>query len=322
MRCTAAGSLPGTDFRGAVAAVVESVSLPYMPELPQRGIEAGIIGRALGLLTDLPVDLQPSGWRLAPSGSREQRRARAWWRRDLDDMEELLRDVSGDLKIAVAGPWTVAASVHLPRGELALADRGAVRDVAQALGEGLDDLLQDLGRRLPGIRVVLQVDEPLLPAVSEGRMRTASALRRHEPVGRHELVDLLGPFAPQALLHCCDGAAWLGAAREAGFGGVAVDARDTRGGTAVDELARLLDEGHELHLGVVDTTGDAGQRPDELVTTALQVLRPLEADPARLRERVVLSSACGLAGWTVPVAHRQQRWLAEAATLLAEELDR
>ncbi|NHB86003.1 hypothetical protein G7085_19625 [Tessaracoccus sp. HDW20] len=60
-------------------------------------------GRALGLIDGLGFDLQPAGWRLTPHASAEHRRARAQWRHDLDDAEELLQDFTGVLKVGVAG---------------------------------------------------------------------------------------------------------------------------------------------------------------------------------------------------------------------------
>ena len=62
---TGVGSLPGTDPREAAAVVVgELPDLPHLPELPGRGPGADMVGRTAGVLLDLHVDLQPSGWRL------------------------------------------------------------------------------------------------------------------------------------------------------------------------------------------------------------------------------------------------------------------
>jgi hypothetical protein len=96
-------------------------------------------------------------------------------RRDLDALEEAADAVRpGALKVQCAGPWTLAATLELPRGERVLADSGAVDDLAQALAQGLRDHLADLARRLPGTRLVLQLDEPGLPAVLAARVPTAS----------------------------------------------------------------------------------------------------------------------------------------------------
>ena len=80
---TGIGSLPGTDIGEAVATVFGELPLPYLPELPARGPGADMIGRAAGLLVDMPVDLQPSGWRLVDHPGRDLQRTRSWLRQDL-----------------------------------------------------------------------------------------------------------------------------------------------------------------------------------------------------------------------------------------------
>jgi hypothetical protein len=81
---TGIGSLPGSDIREAVRVVFgELPDLPHLPELPARGPGADMIGRGAGLLVDMPVDLQPAGWRLVDRPGRDLRRAWDWmrWRR-------------------------------------------------------------------------------------------------------------------------------------------------------------------------------------------------------------------------------------------------
>jgi len=166
MRVTAAGSLPGDDFRGALAAMTGVLPevLP-LPELPARGVGSGMTGRALGIIDGLGFDIQPAGWRLTAAPGADHRRARARWRHDLDDAEELLQGFDGVLKIGLAGPWTLAATVERPRGDRLLADHGARRELAQALTEGWFQFREDLRRRIPGAKVLLQLDEPALTAV-------------------------------------------------------------------------------------------------------------------------------------------------------------
>ena len=52
-------------------------------------------------------------------------------------LEELTQGFDGTLKVQVAGPWTLAATVERQRGDKVLADVGARRDLAQALAEGV-----------------------------------------------------------------------------------------------------------------------------------------------------------------------------------------
>ncbi|MCC2593032.1 hypothetical protein LKO27_06345 [Tessaracoccus sp. OS52] len=323
MRITAAGSLPGDDFRGALTAMAEALpELLAFPELPARGPGSDMVGRALGLVDGLGFDLQPAGWRLTSASSPEHRRAAGQWRSDLDDAEELLQGFDGVLKVAVAGPWTLAGSVERPRGDRLLSDPGARRELAQALTEAVGELRASLQRRLPAATVWLQVDEPLLLAVADGSLPTASGFSRHAAVDGPELAGALQPLADGALLHCCAAGDWLPTARHAGFMGASIDTRLFTSATALDRVGEWLADGLTLVAGVVDTAGAQRQGTDALVAEALRLLRPLELDPGLVGQRVVLGTACGLAGWELRDVGGQLEALRSAAALLEEQLAR
>ena len=93
----------------------DGLGIPYLPELPSRGPGADLVGRSAALLADLAVDLQPSGWRFTDRAGRDLARTRAFWRRDLDELAEAYDGYAGPLKVQVAGPWTLAASIELNR---------------------------------------------------------------------------------------------------------------------------------------------------------------------------------------------------------------
>lgn len=316
MRITAAGSLPGDDFRGALSAMAELLpDVLALPELPARGISSQMIGRALGLIDGLGFDLQPAGWRLTPHPTAEHRRAQAQWRRDLDDAEELLQGFSKVLKVAVAGPWSLAASVERPMGDRLLADHGARRELAQALDDGVARLRADLASRLPDAKVLIQLDEPLIVSVADGLIPTASGFSRHRRVDEPELVASLAPFAGGAWMHCCAPGRWLGFAHRAGFAGVAVDSRLAD----LDDLAAWCDREAEVSLGVVRTDNLEPQGVDQLVAEALRVLRAIQVD---LYPGVVLATACGMAGWGQRDVAPQLQALARAAGLVEESMGR
>ena len=109
----------------------------------------------------------------------------------------------GPVKVRIVGPWSLVASIELAKGEKALADEGAIRDVTASMAEGLRLHLVDLHRRLPRLTgVVVQVDEPLLAAVLAGEMPTASGwgrLRTYEPaVVEESLRAVLGAASAKA----------------------------------------------------------------------------------------------------------------------------
>jgi methionine synthase II (cobalamin-independent) len=298
--------LPGTDpYEAARVVFGELPDLPHLPELPARGAGADMIGRGTAILVDLPVDLQPAGWRLVERPGRDWRRARDFLRRDLDALEEVALGYQGPVKIQVAGPWTLAATVELGRGDKALSDGGAVRDLAASLAEGVTAQLADLRARVPAADPVVQVDEPLLPAVLAGTVPTASgfgALRAVEPsAARGVLATVLGAAANAdvpALVHCCAARSPIDLLGDAGADGLGLDvsrltARDD------DAIGAAVEAGRSLFLGVVPAT-DPEVSDRAGTVAAVRVVQALwhrlGLDATRLAGVVVPTPACGLAG--------------------------
>lgn len=305
---TGVGSMPGTDQRAydeALRTVLgELPDLPHLPEVPGRGVAAGMVGRSLALVADLGVDLQPAGWRLTDSSGVDHRRARSLLAQDLDGLEEQAQDYEGAFKVQVAGPWTLAATVEKPRGDKVLADHGARRELAQALAEGLRDHVRDVRRRLPGVdRLVVQVDEPALGAVLGGQVPTASGYGRHRTVHPPEVSEALGWVLDaiageggEPWVHsCAPGIPWA-LVRKAGARGLSVDLA-VLGAAEHDPLAEALEAGDTVALGVVPAT-DPGTAPSDAQVTesVLRWLDMLGLDPEEVGPRLVLTPACGLAG--------------------------
>ncbi|PKQ32736.1 MAG: methionine synthase [Actinobacteria bacterium HGW-Actinobacteria-2] len=328
---TGLGSLPGTDFASAARMTFDKVEdFPYLPELPARGPWAQLIGRGLGLPDGLPADLQAGEWRLADAPGIDQRRARATWRDDLDVLEENAQGYTGRFKVAVAGPWTLAASLGVAHTGRVLADRGARRDLAQSLAESVSVLLADLHRRLPGAELVLQLDEPSLPAVAAGAVPTPGGFFRHRAVDVPEIVTALGWIAAAAdrvgvrsLVHSCapwkgPGAAWpLPALVRAGIGGMSLDI-DTLTAADLDQWGESLDAGLAGYLGVLPTVGEV-LGVDALATRTLRLLDRLgNPDPAS----IVLTPACGMASWTPAQVSQALASLRRVSQRVAEDYHR
>ncbi|MGO1488356.1 MAG: hypothetical protein ACTHWA_07345 [Arachnia sp.] len=255
----------------------------------------------------------------------DHRRARSQWRFDLDDVEELLQGFTGVLKVAVAGPWTLAASVERPTGDRLLADHGARRELAQALVHGVAGLLEDLATRLPAATLRLQVDEPLLVSVEQGRVSTASGFSRHRRVHAPELIgalDMLSALDPGAILHCCDAGEWLPLARRSGFTSVSVDLALFTEPRLRDQVGQWLADGGSVVAGVIDSARPGVQSADSLVTRALGFLRPMGLDPQVLHDHVILGASCGLAGWSLTDVVPQLEQLRRAGDLIDEQLTR
>ncbi len=296
---TGIGSMPGEDFAHAVRTVFEELpDLPHLPELPARGPVGDLTGRAVAITSDLGFDLQPAGWRLTDAPGVDHRRARSRLAQDLDVLEEETQDYDGRLKIQVAGPWTLASMIEKPRGDKVLSDSGARRDLAQALAEGVRVHLADVQRRVPRAELVLQVDEPALPFVLAGQVPTASGFSRHRSVKPPEAADaleqVLGATAAPTIVHCCAADVPVALLRRAGAGGVSVDLSVLAAG-AYEELATALDEGADVFLGVVPSTGEAPPATKTTLDRVLRLLDMLGFDPDEVSAQLVLTPACGLA---------------------------
>src|ERR1700712_1846403 len=123
---TGVGSLPGTDPAEALRVVLgELPGFPHLPELPDRGPGADLVGRSAALLVDLFVDLTPAGWRLVPRPGMDLRRAHEFLARDLDAVSDVADGYQGLLKVQAAGPWTLASAPERTRRDRAGGEPGA-----------------------------------------------------------------------------------------------------------------------------------------------------------------------------------------------------
>lgn len=315
------GSWPGTSVRDALAQVRELLDghLPYLPELPDRGPGADLVGRTAGLLVELPVDLQPSGWRLVDRPGGDASRVAALWREDLDELAEAFDGYVGPLKLQVAGPWTLAASVWLPRGERAVADEGASRDLTASLAEGVREHVTAVQRLVPGAALVLQLDEPSLPAVLEGRLPTASGFGRLPMVDPQRalaaLRAVLAAHDGPTVLHCCDARPPLPLLRAAEPTAVGIDVT-LLGPGGWEGVAVTAESGIRLHAGAVPTDGSLTRARD--VADALAEPWHAVGMPLSWLADVVVTPTCGLAGRKPDAARRVQRAAVDAAQELAE----
>lgn len=293
---TGIGSLPGDDGAEALRMVLgELPDLPFLPELPARGPGADMIGRSAALLTELPVEVYAGRWRLTARPGRDLRRAREMWQRDLDTLHEQAAEYEGTFKIQVAGPWTLAAAIELPLGGRVLRDHGATRELAASLADGIRAHVADVAARLPRAGLLLQLDEPSLPAVLTGRIGTDSGLHTYRSVdvstARSALAAQVEAAGGPVLMHCCAADPPIGLLREAGAAAVAVDLSLV---TDLDPLGEAIDAGTGIVAGVADPRGATPSSAD-LAQRIRGVWRDLGFPPAVLA-RVAVSPACGLAG--------------------------
>jgi methionine synthase II (cobalamin-independent) len=322
----------------------ELPDLPYLPELPDRGPGADMVGRAAALLIDLPVQVTSAGWKLTDRPGRDVTRAAGYWSHDLDTLEEVATGYSGPLKIQVCGPWTLAAALELSRSaNPALSDPAAVADLTASLAEGVAAHAADVRKRVPGATLLVQVDEPSLPAALAGRVPTASGLGTLAPVDRvvasQRLATVLAAPSAPTVVHCCgpvlSAFPEIQAARPTAvsFDLGQVPVRET------DRIAELAEAGLGLLAGALPIATAArleagapvpptAQRevrgvasPPTARQTAADVVamwRRTGLSPGLLPGHVVITPACGLAGVSPAAATAALRHCREAARIAAE----
>jgi hypothetical protein len=343
---TGIGSMPGENPVEAARVVAgELPDLPYLAELPGRGPGADITGRTAALLVDIPVELAgPRGWRIAERPGRDLGRARSLLSADLDAMEEVLDGYAGLLKIQLAGPWTLAATIEQPHSlKVALADPGLVADLASSLAEGAAAHVAEIGKRIPKATILVQLDEPALPAVLHGAVPTPSGLSRvravEDETARDRLHEVIAATRQYTVVHCCGSDLPFGLIMSAAADGVSFDPSLLRRGD-FDGFAEAAEAGLGLLIGALPATGPATApkegEPQARRSGRDERERPTPSDTARVvrdlwhkmdlpmtacAPQVVITPACGLAGASPNQARGALRWCREAAGILPEMME-
>jgi cobalamin-independent methionine synthase catalytic subunit len=334
--------MPGTNPAEAMRVVAgELPDFPYLPELPDRGPGADLTGRTAALLVDIPVEVTPRGWRLAEHPGRDLARARTMLSSDLDVMEEVLDGFRGPLKIQLCGPWTLAATLELPRTlNVAIADSGAMADLSASLAEGAAAHVAEVAKRVPGAQLVVQFDEPALDAVAGGEVPTASGLSRLRAVEaevlRERLAQVIASTGKYTVVHSCSTAVPFGIIRAAGASGLSFDLSQLRRGEE-DGVAEAAEAGLGLLTGVIpavpapnagrtgptgtvapgDGSAEARQAAERVIRLWRRLGLPLETCP----DQAVITPACGLAGASPGQARAALTRCREAGSMLAELIE-
>lgn len=328
---TGIGSWPGGTPRQAAEVIVGELggALAHLAELPDRGVGADLLGRAGALLVEMAIDTVPRGYRLVARPGAVTRRAISLLDEDTDALEEAwekagLADAGRVVKVQAPGPITLAAELELSNGHRAITDPGAVRDLAASLAEGVAAHRAALARRLH-TPVVVQFDEPSLPAALGGRLRGVSALSPVPPLGEQladaALAVCVSGVGADVLLHSCAAELPWDMLQRSNISGISVDV-DTLQAVDLDGMAEFVDSGRTVVLGVVPATSPQ-RRPsvEEVAAAVVRVTDRLGFGRLILRDRVGLSPVCGLVGATPRWAQTALGLTRRAAELLAQDPD-
>jgi methionine synthase II (cobalamin-independent) len=199
-------------------------------------------------------------------------------------------------------------------------DPGATRDLVDSLAEGVRLHLATVQRLVPGAQLVLQVDEPSLPAVVEGRLPTASGFGMVRAVDPQVALTALETVLAAAgvgsrVVHCCAPDAPIVLLRRTGAD-LAVDT-SLLGSRGWEGIAVGVEDGMTLYAGCVPTSGGEPPRPQTVVDRLAEPWHDLGMPVSRLAD-IVVTPACGLAGLTPGQARDVQRVCIDSARELAE----
>ncbi|WP_081290315.1 methionine synthase [Mycobacterium asiaticum] len=330
-KASGVGSWPGTLARPAAEVVVGELAdaMAHLVELPARGVGADLIGRTGAMLVDVAIDTVPRGYRIVARPGAVLRRAVSMLDEDMDALEEAwetagLRGGDRVVKVQTAGPVTLAAGLELSNGHRAITDPGALRDLAASLAEGVAGHRAALSRRLD-TPVVVQLDEPTLPAALGGGLSGVTALSPVPPLDEAVAAALLetcvqGVGADVMLHSCATGIPW-DLLQRSGIAAVSVDA-GTLLAADLDGIAAFVESGRTIVLGVVPASAPQRSLSAEQVATAVvSVTDRLGFGRSALRDCVGVTPVCGLAVATPQWARTAIGLARKAAEAFAEDPD-
>jgi methionine synthase II (cobalamin-independent) len=325
------GSWPGTAARPAAEVVVGELgaAMAHIVELPARGVGADIVGRAGALLIDVAIDTVPRGYRVAARPGAVTRRAVSLLDEDIDALEEAwetagLRGNGRPVKIQAPGPITLAAELELANGHRAITDLGAVRDIAASLAEGVAAHRAAVSRRLD-TPVVVQFDEPSLPAAVAGRLAGVTTLSPVAAIDETLATTLLDTCVAAAgaevSVHSCATALPWKALQRSSIAAISVDVT-TLAAADLDAIAEFVESGRAVVLGAVSSSTPA-RRPsaEEVAAAVVAVTDRLGFGRSALRDRIGVTPACGLAAATPQWARTAIGLARRAAEAFADDPD-
>lgn len=307
---TALGPWPGEDPLEAARAIrgeLGSPHLPFLAELPARGVGSDALGRTASLLEELAVDVQPHGWRLVDRPGKDFRRAASALATDINVLADVAgtEDTSaGEIKVQLVGPLSLAAGLYLHNGERALIDHGARRDLADSLAAGVGNHLTRVSAAVPGARLVVQLDEPDIAAILAGTIPTASGYRTLRAVAGSEAREswrtvinaLRAAGADEVVVSVPAIEAPVEQILTAGADGIAVPVKPLTS-RQWEQLAGAVEAGKRLWAGALDVEAKTLPKVSDVVESVWRPWRQLGLPASSLHTLRVTPSA-GLAGHT------------------------
>jgi methionine synthase II (cobalamin-independent) len=173
---------------------------------------------------------------------------------------------------------------------------------------------------VPGAQVVVQLDEPSLPAVLQGGLPTISGFGKlaavEDVIVEQELSALVEQLPGPVVVHCCAPRVPLDLFRGAGARAVSFDLGLVQD---LDAVGTAIEAGLHLFPGVVPGTDTDLPAPKATASRVRAWWNELGFPAEQLAASVTLTPACGLAGATPSYARAAMAHVRESAKYLQPE---
>ena len=312
------GELPGASIIAAADIVAgETGDLRQLPILPACGVD--VVGLTTGILPGINVDAGPRSWVLS---TRPQLRTRRIWDRveaDLDQCEQAWGTRIDAVKIQVAGPWTLSASIELSNGHRALTDTGALRDLTESLIAGIQEYSADVRARFD-TEVYVQLDEPLLAQVRDGSLPGTSQFDEIPSINDVDLGERLAGVTERAEVRYLNQTGYpplWKVAQVAGVETCQVTLDTVRGSEQYDGMGHALAAGMRVGLGMTRAGDD--RDPRHLAVNVAHMWDELGLDRTLLTHAVDVHPRGGLADCTLLDAAAALRTARTVADMLDKD---
>ena len=312
------GELPGASIIAAADIVAgETGDLRQLPILPARGVD--VVGLTTGILPGINVDAGPRSWVLS---TRPQLRTRRIWDRveaDLDQCEQAWGTRIDAVKIQLAGPWTLSASIELSNGHRALTDTGALRDLTESLIAGIQEYSADVRARFD-TEVYVQLDEPLLGQVRDGSLPGTSQFDEIPSINDVDLGERLAGVTERAEVRYLNQTGYpplWKVAQVAGVETCQVTLDTVRGSEQYDGMGHALAAGMRVGLGMTRAGDD--RDPRHLAVDVARMWDELGLDRTLLTHAVDVHPCGGLANCTLLDAAAALRTARTVADMLDKD---
>ena len=312
------GELPGASIIAAADIVAgETGDLRQLPILPARGVD--VVGLTTGILPGINVDAGPRSWVLS---TRPQLRTRRIWDRveaDLDQCEQAWGTRIDAVKIQVAGPWTLSASIELSNGHRALTDTGALRDLTESLIAGIQEYSADVRARFD-TEVYVQLDEPLLAQVRDGSLSGTSQFDEIPSINDADLGERLAGVIERAEVRYLNQTGYpplWKVAQVAGVETCQVTLDTVRGSEQYDGIGHALAAGMRVGLGMTRAGDD--HDPRHLAVDVARMWDELGLDRTLFTHAVDVHPRGGLANCTLLDAAAALRTARTVADMLDKD---